>query len=147
MSQIEYKKLSSDDLLTALAMNRDFREGFAEESSLRAFLSSPDCWLFAAMLENRIIGFAYGYALQRLNTGRKMLYIHEVGVLDDYQRQGIGTQMLTKLKEACAAEGFCKIFLTCYQNNIVANALYRKAGGQFCAESEGKDTVYWFPID
>lgn len=146
MSQIEYRKLSSDDLPLALSMNRDFREGFAEENSLRAFLSSPDCWLFAAMLENRIIGFAYGYALQRMNTGRKMLYIHEVGVLDDYQRQGIGTQMLMKLKEACAAENYCKIFLTCYQNNVGANALYRKAGGKLCEESHGKDTVYWFPI-
>ena len=146
MSKIEYRRLSSDDLPLALAMNRDFREGFAEKGSLRAFLSSPDCWLFAAVLENRIVGFAYGYALQRLNTGRKMLYIHEVGVLDDYQRQGIGTQMLTKLKEACAAEGFCKIFLTCYQNNFGANALYRKAGGKPCEESQGNDTVYWFPI-
>ena len=143
---MEYRKLTIDDLDLVLAMNRDFREGFAEKSSLRAFLSSPDCWLFAAVLENRIVGFAYGYALQRLNTGRKMLYIHEVGVLDDYQRQGIGTQMLTKLKEACAAEGFCKVFLTCYQNNCGANALYRKAGGKLCEESHGKDTVYWFPI-
>ena len=99
MSKIEYRKLSSDDLPLALAMNRDFREGFAEKSSLRAFLSSPDCWLFAAVLENRIVGFAYGYALQRLNTGRKMLYIHEVGVLDEYQRQGIGTKLINGIME------------------------------------------------
>lgn len=143
---MEYRRLTIDDLAMVMAMNRDFREGFAEESSLRAFLCDPDCWLIAAVLENRIVGFAYGYALHRLNTGRKMLYIHEVGVLDAFQRQGIGTQMLMKLKEASATEGFCKIFLTCYQNNFGANALYRKAGGQFCAESEGKDTVYWFPI-
>ena len=146
MSKMEYRKLSSDDLPMALAMNRDFREGFAEKSSLRAFLSSQDCWLFAAILENRIVGFAYGYALQRLNTDRKMLYIHEVGVLDAFQRHGIGTRLMEKLREACETEHICKMFLICYQNNDGANALYRKAGGETMVESKGKDTVYWFQI-
>ena len=130
----------------ALAMNRDFREGFAEESGLRAFHSDPDCWLFAAVEDGRIIGFAYGYALQRLNTQRKMLYIHEVGVLDAFQRHGIGTRLMEKLREACETEHICKMFLICYQNNDGGNALYRKAGGRYCVESQGKDTVYWFQI-
>lgn len=143
---MKFKKLTLQDLPLALAMNRDFRAGFAEEESLRLFLANPDCWLFAAMAENRIVGFAYGYALQRLNTERKMLYIHEVGVLEEYQRQGIGTQLILKVKEACRAENICKMFLCCYQNNRGANALYRKTGGQTCAESRGEDTVYWFQI-
>ena len=130
----------------ALEMNRDFREGFSEENSLRSFLNDPDCWLFAAVEGQRIVGFAYGYALQRMNTERKMLYIHEVGVLDAYQRQGIGTRLLEALKKACAEKGFCKMCLTCYQSNEAANALYRKAGGKLCAESQGQDTVYWFQL-
>ena len=143
---MEYRRLTIDDLAMVMAMNRSFREGFAEESSLRAFLCDPDCWLFAAVEDGRIIGFAYGYALQRLNTQRKMLYIHEVGVLDDCQRQGIGSRLMKELLKACEAEHICKMFLTCYQNNAGANALYRKAGGETMAESQGKDTVYWFPI-
>ena len=143
---MEYRRLTIDDLAMVMAMNRDFREGFAEESSLRAFLCDPDCWLFAAVEDGRIIGFAYGYALQRLNTQRKMLYIHEVGVLDGCQRQGIGSRLMKELLKACEAEHICKMFLTCYQNNAGANALYRKAGGETMAESQGKDTVYWFQI-
>ena len=143
---MEYRRLTIDDLAMVMAMNRDFRAGFAEESSLRAFLCDPDCWLFAAVEDGRIIGFAYGYALQRLNTQRKMLYIHEVGVLDDCQRQGIGSRLMKELLKACEAEHICKMFLTCYQNNAGANALYRKAGGETMAESQGKDTVYWFQI-
>ena len=143
---MEYRRLTIDDLAMAMVMNRDFREGFAEESSLRAFLCDPDCWLFAAVEDRRIIGFAYGYALQRLNTQRKMLYIHEVGVLDDCQRQGIGSRLMKELMKACEAEHICKMFLVCYQNNAGANALYRKAGGETMAESQGMDTVYWFQI-
>lgn len=143
---MEYRRLTIDDLAMVMAMNRDFREGFAEESSLRAFLCDPDCWLFAAVEDGRIIGFAYGYSLQRLNTQRKMLYIHEVGVLEDCQRRGIGTRLMEKLREACEKENLCKMFLICYQNNTAANALYRKAGGETMLESQGMDTVYWFQI-
>ena len=143
---MEYRRLAADDVTLVLNMNRDFREGFSEENSVKAFLGDPDCWLFAAVSENRIIGFAYGYALQRLNTQRKMLYIHEVGVLEEYQRQGIGTRLMEALRKDCEAEKICKMFLTCYENNAGANALYRKAGGQYCDESQGRDTVYWFPI-
>ena len=53
---------------------------------------------------------------------------------------------MEKLREACETEHICKMFLTCYQNNDGANALYRKAGGETMAESQGKDTVYWFQI-
>ena len=143
---MEFRKLTIADLSMALAMNRDFREGFAAESSLRAFLEDQDCWLFAAIEGQRVIGFAYGYALQRLNADRKMLYVHEVGVLDAYQRQGIGTRMIEALKKACVEAGFCKMFLTCYQSNAAANALYRKTGGILCAESQGQDTVYWYQL-
>ena len=138
--------MTADDLPIALGMNRDFRAGFAEEEALCAFLNSPDCWLFAALEEGRIIGFAYGYALQRLSTERKMLYVHEVGVLPAYQRQGVGSMLMKKLKEACGTENICKMFLTCYQSNAGANALYQKAGGQAGVESQGNDTVYWFQI-
>ena len=46
---MEYRRLTIDDLAMVMAMNRDFREGFAEESGLRAnvnphFMGFPDGW-------------------------------------------------------------------------------------------------------
>ena len=143
---MEFKRLTEMDLPLALAMNRDFRAGIAREEALRAFLADPDCWLFAAVKDGRIIGFAYGYALQRLNTEKKMLYIHEVDIMEEYQRQGVGTRLMDRLKAACKAEKICKIFLICDQKNAGANALYRKTGGETGVKSQGNDTVYWFQI-
>ena len=40
--------------------------------------------------------------------------------------------------------GIGKCFLSAYRDNIGANALCRKAGGQTCIESRENDTVYWF---
>ena len=145
-NEMDFRRLTETDLPLALAMNRDFRSGIAQEEALHVFLADPDCWLFAAVKDGRIIGFAYGYALQRLNTEKKMLYIHEVGIMEEYQRQGIGTLLMDRLKADCKAENFCKIFLICDQKNTGANALYRKTGGETSVESQGNDTVYWWQI-
>ena len=58
------------------------------------FLNSMN-WIFAGVVANQILGSAYGYELNRLDNKGNMLYIHEMGVLPQYQRQGIGHQMLT----------------------------------------------------
>lgn len=145
-NEMDFRRLTETDLPLALAMNRDFRSGIAQEEALHVFLADPECWLFAAVKDGRIIGFAYGYALQRLNTDKKMLYIHEVGIMEEYQRQGIGTLLMDRLKADCKAENFCKIFLICDQKNTGANALYRKTGGETSVESQGNDTVYWWQI-
>lgn len=143
---VVYRALTADDADMILDMNRNFREDFVSRDSAGAFLSKKENLLFAAVSENTVIGFAFGYLLPRLDGGRTMLYLHEVGVMEAYQRQGIGFAMMTALKQWCKDNGIGKMFLTCYQNNIGANKLYKKAGGEVPRESQGEDTVYYFPI-
>ena len=142
----EYRRLNANDLETVLHMNEGFREGFIERAWAQRFLSDTRNWLFAALDGGEIIGFAYGYALNRLDRAQNQLYIHEVGVREDWQRKGIGYTMMQELLTLCKAENICKCFLTCYQNNEGANALYRKLGGAVPEESKGNDRVYYFPI-
>lgn len=138
------RKLNPEDLDLALTMNRNFREGFLCRESARRFLENPLNWLFAAIKDETIIGFAYGYELNRLDDKGNMLYINEVGVAEPYQRQGVGYRLMTELKALCQERGLCKYFLSTYQNNTGANALYKKLGGQTSAESKGNDTMYYF---
>lgn len=138
-----FHRLTASDLDAALDMNRTFRPGLITEEGASAFLSDERNWLWAAMADGRVIAFAYGYALDRLD-GRKMLYLHEVGVADAYQQQGIGTEMLQTLMSFCKELGFHRIFLITNQSNTAANALYRKCGGQVSCDSGGNDTVYMF---
>lgn len=91
-----------------------------------------------------MIGFAYGYQLRRLNDIGDMLYIHEVGVREDRQRQGIGYALLTALKGECRNHGLCRFFLITSENNEGANALYRKAGGELSKDSGGSDVGWLF---
>lgn len=142
--QCVFRRLGEADISLVMAMNRDFREGFACEESARAFLKNPRNWVFAAILDGAVIGFADGYELERLDGQARMLYIHEIGVTERHQRQGVGFAMMRALKEACRAAGIGKYYLWTCQNNVGANALYRKLGGEVCHESQGEDVIYFF---
>ncbi|OZV10485.1 hypothetical protein CIW83_20135 [Tissierella sp. P1] len=107
----EFRKLGLSDLDIVLQMEKDFRNGFIDGENARQFLLNPNNWIFACVQEGKIIGFAYGYELNRLDSKGNMLYIHEVGVLPEYQRQGIGFQMLTDIKNLCKLMGICRFFL------------------------------------
>jgi len=138
-----FRRLAADDLPSVLEMNRTFRSGFLTEEGASVFLADTRNWLWVGMIDNRIIAFAYGYALDRLD-GRRMLYLHEVGVSEEYQRQGIGTSLLETLKDECRMQSFHRIFLIAHQCNTAANALYRKCSGEVSCDSGGNDTTYMF---
>ncbi len=143
MERREFRKLSLSDLYIVLQMEKDFRNGFIVEENARQFLLNSNNWIFACIQGKRIIGFAYGYEMNRLDNKGNMLYIHEVGVLPEYQRQGIGFKILTDIKNLCKLTGICRFFLFTQKSNIAACALYEKAGGEKTSD-ENDDVTYFF---
>jgi len=145
--EIAFRRLSACDLALALRMNESFRPGLIEEKSAARFLSGAGNWLFAALFKGEVIGFAYGWALPRLDAGLPMLYVHELGVASAWQRQGVGTQMLRALFISCRAAGIGKVFLYTQRDNAAANALYQRLGGEPSRDSAGNDVVYYFKTE
>ena len=138
-----FRKLTVNDLSLLLNMEQDFRSNFICEENARQFLSNPMNWLFACIQDQRIIGFAYGYELHRLNNTGNMLYIHEVGILEQYQRQGIGRQLLTGIQALCKLTGICRFFLFTQKSNAAACSLYESVGGKAAHDD---DVMYFFQI-
>lgn len=139
-----FRKLQVSDLEKVLEMNHTFRSDFIQEENARVFLSNPTNWIFACVENQKVIGFAYGYELNRLDAKGNMLYIHEVGVLPEYQRQGIAQQLLLDLKTVCRLNGICRFFLLTERHNEPACALYEKAGGAKNSSGLEDDVVYFF---
>lgn len=136
-----FRKLGVSDLKLVMRMDEDFRKDFVCEENVRLFLSNPMNWMFACIENERIIGFAYGYELNRLNNIGNMLYIHEVGVLPEYQRQGVGKEILKGIKKSCKLLGICRFFLFTEKSNHPACALYDSAEGEPAHED---DVCYFF---
>jgi len=157
MKKRTYKKLGISDLRLVVDMGKNFRSSFIVEENARQFLLNPQNWLFACIEEDDgaykkteiIIGFLYGYELNRLNADGNMLYIHEVGVLPDYQRQGVGTELLQNITMLCKLTGICKFFLITRKSNTAAMALYEKSGGKPVVDTEHGDmnVVFYFNIN
>jgi ribosomal protein S18 acetylase RimI-like enzyme len=143
---MEYKKILLEDIKMVLNMEGDFRDNFLQEEYVKRFLKNPMNWLFVCISKDRIIGFAYGYELNKLNTLENMLYIHEVGVLPEFQRKGIGTELLKELKNVCKKNGIYKIFLFTQKSNIGACKLYEKSGGELAWDSKDDDRTYFFNV-
>lgn len=137
----EFRRLYVSDLAMALRMNEDFRPNFLHEESARAFLADPACWLLACIEDGRVLGFCYGYEMRRLDANRKMLYIHEVGVLPAFHRQGIGREMLRTIQTLCRHAGLLYFFLFTQASNKPACALYEAMGGE---HGNPDDVTYFF---
>ncbi|MFV0399727.1 MAG: GNAT family N-acetyltransferase [Oscillospiraceae bacterium] len=155
-----YRKLGLSDLDAVLGMNDTFREGFIVRENARQFLTDPKNWIFACLeqkispagenkltsfcSEDKIVGFACGYELARLDGAGNMLYLHEVGVAEAYWRQGIATRILEGVRTLCALSGICRFFLFTHPDNHKACALYEKCGGEIGRDSGNGDRVYFF---
>lgn len=146
MQSMQFSKLTPSNLELVLAMNKSFRSHFACERNAQKFLSHPMNWLFACIMDDQIIGFAYGYEMNRIDSQGNMLYIHEVGVLPEYHRKGIGYQLLTELKSACTLNNISKLFLITQEKNLAACALYEKAGGEKNNDLQDADVTYFFKL-
>lgn len=144
MHEREYRKLHLSDVELVLQMNKDFRNDFIFVENARQFLLNPMNWIFACIQDKRIIGFAYGYELTRLDNKGNMLYIHEVGVLNEFQRQGIGYQILTDIRNICRLLGISRFFLFTQKHNVAACKLYEKAGGVKTTNAYDDDVTYFF---
>lgn len=140
----EFRKLNTLDLEVILQMANNFRNGFVLEDKAIQFFSNPMNWIYACIQEKQIIGFAYGYELNRLDNKGNMLYIHEIGVLPEYQRQGIGLQIINNIKIVYKELRLSKIFLFTQKHNNAACSLYEKAGGEKTNNSYDDDVTYFF---
>lgn len=131
----ELRRLNPNDLELILNMNIDFREGFAKEDKLKHFLEDDNNFFYACIFNEKIIGFLYGYVLKRLNS-EPMAYIHEVGVLHNFKKQGIASDLLRCIKNELFNDGIVKIFLITQKNNVAACRLYEKTGGEVMGDIE-----------
>lgn len=131
---MEYKLLVNEEL--------DFMKNVLSEDNmifdigyLKSFIDNENSYAFIAKEGEKIIGFAYGYALLRPD-GRTMFYVHSIGILSDYQNKGYGTGLLSFIKDYSKNIGCSKMFIITDKGNSRACHVYEKVGGMNDIENE-----------
>ncbi len=112
-----------------------------DEAMLKAFLHEKNAYGYIAASNGKAVGFAYGYVLNE-PSGQKVYYLHAIDVMEGWQNQGLGTELVRFVHEHSKALGCRKMFLLTSKRNASACRCYEKAGGICSAASD--DIVFAF---
>ena len=106
-----------------------------EKSNIEKFLQTSNTYAFVLRNEEKVIGFAYGYGLTRLD-GKVMYYLHSIGILPRYQSSGYGVMLMDYIVSFAKENGFSEIFVITDKANVNACKLYEKFGLKSEVENE-----------
>ena len=131
---MEYKVLENEDIDLMQYFVDDENTKYEKENLIK-FINDKNDYGFIAKLDNKILGFAYGYTLQRPD-GKKDFYLHAIDIMSEYQGKGYGTSFMNYIKEYIKKMECRKMFLITNKSNVSACKCYEKAGGVNNADDE-----------
>lgn len=113
---------------------------YADVFEMEAFAKPPDEYLgkllandsmivFAALLDDEVIGGLTAYILPSPYAETAEVYVYDLAVATDYQRSGVGTILMRGIRDYCAALGVREVFLQADYVDQHAVDFYHKLGG------------------
>ena len=139
---MQIRRLRMGDEESACEIANIFRSSQVSIDYMAALLADERNHLLCAFSEQRPVGYALGYELQRIDGQGPMMLLYEIEVTETHRRRGIGRVLVQHLKRTCRERGFAKMFVFTEESNTAAMALYAAAGG----ERGAPDTVtFWYP--
>jgi aminoglycoside 3-N-acetyltransferase I len=131
--KIDLKILSNSDIDEFIELIKIFEnvfemEEFAipENNYLQKLLNQQNFFVLIACIGEKVVGGLTVYTLQQYYSVKPLAYIYDVGVLSEFQRQGIGKKMIDYLLEFCKNKGFKQVFVEAENEDIHAVEFYRK---------------------
>ena len=131
--KLEIKKLDAHNIDEFVNLIRVFEDVFEmknfsmpDNEHLLNILTKKDFMAFVAIKENKIIGGLTAYTLDQYYSRKPLAYIYDLAVLTNYQRQGIGKQLIAEITKYCAVQGYEEVFVQADKVDDYAIEFYRK---------------------
>jgi aminoglycoside 3-N-acetyltransferase I len=99
------------------------------DAYLDRLLGREDFWAIAAFEGDDIIGGITAHTLPMTRSEASEIFIYDIAVRGDRQRQGVGRRLLQALREAAAATGIDELFVAADNEDDHALDFYRAVGG------------------
>ena len=125
----EIKLLRPGDEPLAVRAIRQIKRAEAGETHMSRFLACAENLLLVAVSEDKPVGFALAYQLDRVDESPPMVFFYEIEVSPSHRRKGIGRALIDRLKMLCHQRGAGKMFVLTDRRNHDACRLYSAAGG------------------
>jgi aminoglycoside 3-N-acetyltransferase I len=92
-------------------------------------LDNPACIIVGVTAEGKTIGGLVAFEMTPIH-GTKELYIYDIAIHPDFQKQGLGKKLIETIKEEARARGVGTIFVEAEREDEGAVAFYRAIGGE-----------------
>ncbi|MGZ8457323.1 MAG: GNAT family N-acetyltransferase [Gemmatirosa sp.] len=99
------------------------------DAYLDALLGRADFWALAALVGGEVVGGLTAHALPMTRAESTELFIYDVAVRADRQRQGIGRHLIATLRRTAADAGIEELFVPADDEDGHALDFYRALGG------------------
>jgi ribosomal protein S18 acetylase RimI-like enzyme len=130
------KRLENQDLDAFIALIRVFEEVFEMkefrlpgEKYLQQLLEKDGFFVFVALRNEQVVGGLTAYTLEQYYSERPLVYIYDLAVLNQYQRQGIGKMLMNGITSYCKGIGVEEVFVQADQPDEHAIEFYHATGG------------------
>lgn len=96
-----------------------------EDAYLQKLLEKDSFFAVAAKSNGQIIGGLTVYLLDQYYAPKRLAYIYDLAVLADYQRKGIGKQLIAFTNDYCREKGYEEVFVQAEKADDYALDFYR----------------------
>ncbi len=134
--KIEYKKLEIVDLSRLTELIKVYEEVFEMEDFtlpaaqyLQSLLEKEIVIFYVAMIDKKVVGGLTAHVLPSTYFPSSEVYIYDLAVRTEFQRKGIGRQLINSLKEYCASLRLKEVFVQADLEDRHAIDFYQATGG------------------
>ena len=110
-------------LFSIVFEHEDFK--LPAKAHLQLLLNRNDFIVFVAAVNEEIIGGLTAYSLQQYYSEKPLAYIYDIAVKGDYQRKGIGKDLINAFNTFCKKNGFEEMFVQAEKEDTHALDFYR----------------------
>ena len=120
----------------------DKKEGEPTVAHLNTLLDDDRSYLFAAVHENSVIGFALAYRFPSLYSSGYLAYLYDIGVSESYRRRGVGRLLIETVLEHLRLDDVKELWLGTGVDNQEGQGLFTATGAIKSDEAFNDYTYY-----
>ena len=132
---IRIVRLTRADLVLARELFLTMAAVFAEpcepldDDYLDRLLGRANFWAMAAFIGDDLAGGLTAHTLPMTTSPSSTIFIYDIAVRAEHQRQGVGRELIAVLRKAAIADGIRDVFVPADNDDTHALEFYRALGG------------------
>jgi len=95
---------------------------------LKTLLTDDRSYLFAAMEDNDVVGYALVYRFPSLYSSAWLAYLYDIEVSENYRRKGVGKGLIKTILEHLKLDNVTELWLGTGVDNPEGQALFSSTG-------------------